>query len=249
MRDAHDRDRQGQGLSGLLDLASRTELIDELLVLVRTVPDDGAERDLWIAGQRRHAGASLSRRVNDDLRQRLTAAAVRTEAFVTIVAWVLYGLMGEVESPLRGGLGMTQVRWLTSPELAVACRTGFAPADRAPIVEALAAQKLDPGVNADVPWAMAGPSGANAAVRFYSHDAWNSVSSTIKLPAKGSVIGALAPVLTPGEAGERRSFLVAFPILRQSAADRRTANSEWAARPGGGAAPQSQGQTARQEPR
>jgi len=249
MRDAHDRDRQGQGISGLLDLASRTELIDELLVLVRTVPDDGAERDLWIAGQRRHAGASLSRRVNDDLRQRLTAAAARTEAFVTIVvpetriaraakesgggldgrAWVLYGLMGEVESPLRGGLGMTQVRWLTSPELAVACRTGFAPADRAPIVEALAAQKLDPGVNADVPWAMAGPAGANAAVRFYSHDAWNSVTSTIKLPAKGSVIGALAPVLTPGEAGERRSFLVAFPILQQSAADRRTANSEWAA--------------------
>ena len=43
------------------------------------------------------------------------------------------------------------------------------------------------------------------------------------------MIGALAPVLTPGEAGERRSFLVAFPILRQSVADRRTANSEWAA--------------------
>ena len=84
-------------------------------------------------------------------------------------------------------------------------------------------------MNADVPWAMAGPSGADSAVRYYSHDAWNSVSSTIKLPAKGSVIGALAPVLTPGEAGERRSFLVAFPILRQSAADRRTANSEWAA--------------------
>ena len=70
---------------------------------------------------------------------------------------------------------------------------------------------------------------ADPAVRHYSHDAWNSVSSTIKLPAKGAVIGALAPVLTPGEAGERRSFLVAFPILRQSVADRRTANSEWAA--------------------
>jgi hypothetical protein len=76
---------------------------------------------------------------------------------------------------------------------------------------------------------MAGPSGADSAVRYYSHDAWNSVSSTIKLPAKGSLIGALAPVLTPGEAGERRSFLAAFPILQQSVADRRTANSEWAA--------------------
>ena len=85
MRDSHDRDRQAQGLSELLDLASRTELIDELLIMVRTVPDDGAERDLWIAGHRRSSGPSLSRQVNDDLRQRLTAASVRTEAFVTIV--------------------------------------------------------------------------------------------------------------------------------------------------------------------
>ena len=42
-------------------------------------------------------------------------------------------------------------------------------------------------------------------------------------------MGALAPVLTPSEAGERRSFLVAYPILQQTTADRRTANSEWAA--------------------
>ena len=52
MRDGHERDRQGQGLSELLDLASRTELIDEMLFMVRTVPDDGAERDLWIAQHR-----------------------------------------------------------------------------------------------------------------------------------------------------------------------------------------------------
>jgi hypothetical protein len=78
--------------------------------------------------------------VNEDLRQRLTAASVRTEAFVTIVvpetrmarpakesggglegrARVLYGLMGEVGAQLRGGLAITQVTWLTSPELAVA---------------------------------------------------------------------------------------------------------------------------------
>ena len=84
-------------------------------------------------------------------------------------------------------------------------------------------------MNADVPWALAGPSGADPVVRHYSHDAWNSVTATVKLPVKGAVIGSLAPILTPGEAGERRSFLVAYPILRQSAADRRTANSEWAA--------------------
>jgi hypothetical protein len=46
---------------------------------------------------------------------------------------------------------------------------------------------------------------------------------------RSSRLPILAPVLTPGEVGERRSFLVAYPILQQTTADRRTANSEWAA--------------------
>ena len=108
--------------------------------------------------------------------------------------------------------------------------TGFAPGDRAGIIEALAAREKNPGVNADVPWAMAGPSGADTAVRHYSHDAWESVSSTIKLPAKGALIGALAPVLTPAEAGERRSVMVAFPILTQTVAERTADNAEFASR-------------------
>jgi hypothetical protein len=181
MSDGSERDRQGRGLSELLDLASRTGLVDEILFTVRTVPDDGAERDLWIDQHRRPGGPALSRQVNDDLRHSLTTASVRTEAFVTVVvpetrisrdareagggldgrARVLYGLMAEVEAQLRGGLGMTTVTWLTSPQLALACRTGFAPADRAGIVDALAAREVDPGVNADVPWAMAGPSGGH----------------------------------------------------------------------------------------
>ncbi|WP_366525343.1 SCO6880 family protein, partial [Propioniciclava sp.] len=52
--------------------------------------------------------------------------------------------------------------------------------------------------------------------------------STIKLPAKGALIGALAPVLTPAEAGERRSFMVAFPILTQTVAERTADNAEFA---------------------
>jgi hypothetical protein len=226
-----------------------TGLIDEVLFVVRTVPDDGAERDLWTAQHRQPGAPRLSRQVNDDLRDGLASASVRTEAFVTIVvpedrigrdarecggglegrARVLHGLMSEVEAQLRGGMAMTQLSWLTSPQLALACRTGFAPADRASIIDALAQREKDAHVNADVPWAMAGPSGADPLVRHYSHDAWNSLSCTITLPAKGAVMGALAPVLTPGEAGERRSFLVAYPILQPTAADRRTATSEWAA--------------------
>jgi hypothetical protein len=162
-----------------------TGLIDEVLFVVRTVPDDGAERDLWTAQHRQADAPRLSRQVNDDLRDGLASASVRSEAFVTIVvpedrigrearecggglegrARVLYGLMGEVEAQLRGGMAMTQVSWLTSPQLALACRTGFAPADRVSIIDALAQREKDTSVNADVSWAMAGPSGADPLVR------------------------------------------------------------------------------------
>lgn len=249
LADPAERDRHGAGLSELLDLCSRTELIDELLLLTRTVPDDGAERAQWMTRHRRPGAPRLARAVNDDLHSALSRASVRTEAFVTAVvpeaalakaakeagggldgrARVLYLAMGEVEAHLRGPVGMTEVSWLTSPELAVACRTGFAPGDRAGIVAALTAHHTDPGVNADVPWPIAGPSGADQSIRHYSHDAWRSVSITIKLPVKGAVLGALAPILTPTEQGERRSYLVSFPILRPHIADRKSASSEWAA--------------------
>ena len=249
LREPEDRERQGRGLSELLDLASQTELVDEVLLLARTVPEDGAERDQWLARHRRPGGPVAVRRINDELQQSLTRASVRTESFITVIipegrlgkqakesggglagrARVIYGLLGEVEAQLRGGLGMTNVKWLTSPELALACRTGFAPADRAGIIDALGARQSDPTVNADVPWAMAGPSGADPLARHYSHDAWNSVSSTVKLPVKGAAMGALLPVLTPSDRGERRSLMVAYPILSQSAAGRQSATSEWAA--------------------
>nr|WP_300150227.1 SCO6880 family protein [Propionicimonas sp.] len=129
---------------------------------------------------------------------------------------------------------MTDVTWLTSPQLALAVRTGFAPADRAGIIDALGAHQTDPAVCTDVPWAMAGPSGADTTMRHYSHDAWNSISSTIKLPDRGACLGALAPVLTPSEPGERRSYTVVFPILPFSRADRQTASGEWAADMGEG---------------
>ena len=249
MDDVAARDRYGEALAGLLDVAGRTEKIDEILLMVRTVPEDGAERELWVQRHRRSDAPQLADQINTDLTQGLTRASVRTEQFVTIVipeariaksakesgggfegrCRELHLLMAEVEAQLRGPLGMTSVRWLSSPELALACRTGFAPGDRAGIVEALALAEKEPGVNADIPWAMAGPSGADATVRHYSHDAWNSISSTIKLPNRGAVLGALAPILTPSESGERRSFVVAFPIVAQTKADRHSGNAEWAA--------------------
>ncbi len=253
LRAADERIRQGKGLAELIDQASRTELIEEILFLVRTVPEDGAERDQWLTRHRRPEGPAQARTINDELQARLTRASVRTEAFVTVVvpesrigkeakesgggfegrARVLYGVIAEVAAQLKAAMGMTAVNWLTSPELALACRTGFAPGDRAGIIDALVERGSNPQVNADIPWAMAGPSGADPAARHYSHDAWNSISCTIKLPIKGAVMGALAPVLTPTEPGERRSYLVAYPILNQSTAARQSATGEWMADLGG----------------
>ncbi|MBU4188893.1 MAG: PrgI family protein [Actinobacteria bacterium] len=249
LADSTERASQAAGLAALLNACARTELVDELLFVVRSVPDDGAEREQWMARHHQPDTPELARRVNEGLADMLSRASVRTEAFVTLVVperrlareareygrgiegrgRALALVMAEVEEHLRAGLRIREVEWLTSPQLAVAVRTGFAPGDRASIVDALAAHQQNPDVNAAVPWDLAGPSGADLAMRHYGHDAWNSISATIKLPARGAVIGALAPVLTPTEPEERRSLLVAFPILAQTTADRQTANSEWTA--------------------
>jgi hypothetical protein len=249
-----DRSMMGRGLSDLLDACSRSESVNDLIFVVRTVPDDGAEREQWINRNRRPGAPVVVRQVNDDLNQTLARAAVRTEQFVTLVvndrqlarnarelgkgiegrARILMLVMAEVEAQLRGGMGCTKVTWLTSPELAAVTRTGFAPGDRAGIVDALAAADRDPSVSADVPWAMAGPSGADLVARHYSHDAWNSISSTIKLPARGALMGALAPVLAPQRPGERRSLMVCYPIVSQAAADRESSNTNWLADMGQG---------------
>ena len=85
MSSPQQRDRYGDGLSALLEAASRTELIDEIILMVRTVPEDGAERDQWITRHRRGGAPHLARTVNDDLQASLTGASVRTEVFVTVV--------------------------------------------------------------------------------------------------------------------------------------------------------------------
>lgn len=247
--DPTERASQGAGLATLLNACARTELVDEVLFTIRCGPDDGAARDHWMNDNHTPDAHPLARHVNLNLAAMLVRAAVRTEAFVTLVvperrlareareygrgvdgrARALAMVMAEVEDHLRAGLRIREVEWLTSPQLAAAVRTGFAPGDAAGIIDALAAHQIDPAVNPDVPWAMAGPSGADLAMRHYSHDAWNSISATIKLPPRGAVIGALAPVLAPTEPEERRCLLIAYPILAQTVADRQTASAEWSA--------------------
>ena len=165
--EARERDRMGEGLAQLQEVLARTDLARMLVIQVRTVPDDGAERAQWVAKNRRADSPALSRRVNDDLAVSLTAAGVRTEAFVTVVvaesaiarparqagrgligrARVLYGLLAEVEAHLLGAVRCTSVDWLDSADLAAAVRTGFAPSDRAVLVQAAADAATHPGTS------------------------------------------------------------------------------------------------------
>ena len=80
-----ERDRMGAGLAELCEIAARTELVDVLALQVRTVPDDGAERAAWERAHARPDAPTLAARVNALLGATLTPAAVRTEAFVTVV--------------------------------------------------------------------------------------------------------------------------------------------------------------------
>lgn len=233
------RARMGAGLADLLDAAGTGEMISLLALQVRTIPDDGAEREAWQRHHRSPSAPSLARAVTDELATVMTHAAVRHEALLTVVvsehrlarpareagggvdgrARVLYGLMGEIESRLLGGLGATGVVWLDTAGLASAIRTGFAPGDRAQL--RAAELDTDAGTTAGLPMGAAGPSTAPVPERrFYAHDAWRSVSCTILLPDKGAVMGALAPVLTPTDAGERRSLTVFFEPIARHKADR-----------------------------
>jgi len=249
MAEADERDRMAAGLAELQEIVSRTELIELFAIQVRTVPDDGAERADWVRRHRKTAAPALARDVNNTLALHLMPAAVRNEAFVTVVvseeriarsakeagggidgrARVLYGAMGEVEARLRGSIGCIDVTWLDSPALAAAIRTGFAPGDRAALVAAHLAAKDTPQVATGVPMAAAGPSTAHTEMRHYSHDAWSSVTDTILLPDQGAILGALAPVFVPSAPGERRSVTVFYPAMSQSKADKVTGREEMSA--------------------
>jgi hypothetical protein len=249
MAEPAERDRMASGLAELQEIASRTELIDLFAIQVRTVPDDGAERADWVRKHRKPSSPVLSRQVNDTLSVNLMPAAVRTEAFVTVVvaedriakpakqsgggidgrARVLYGAMGEVEARLRGPIGCTEVTWLDSPSMAFAIRTGFAPGDRAALIAADLAAKGNPSIATGIAMAAAGPSAAQTEMRHYDHDAWSSVTDTILLPDQGAILGALAPVFVPSAPGERRSVTIFYPAMSQSKADKVTGREEMSA--------------------
>jgi hypothetical protein len=219
--------------------------VSAVALQIRTLPDDGAERTAWQQAQLRRTAPALALAVDAELAAAMTSAGVRHEAFVTVVvperriaraakeagggvdgrARVLYGVMGEIEARLVGPVGCTSVTWLDSPGLAAAIRTGFAPGDRAGLMAAELAASGDPRVAAALPMAAAGPTVTpQPERRHYVHDAWHSATCTVLLPDKGAVMGALAPVLTPTTAGERRCATVFFEPINSAKADRLVGN-------------------------
>lgn len=246
MSDQSELARFAGGMTDLVDTAARGDLITEVHVMVRATPDDCAERELWLRDHITDEAPDASVATNIEL-LRWGQAGTRSECFITVVVpesrlareakhlggklagrmSALLAVASETETALTGAIGVSSVEWLTSPQLAAAVRTGFAPADRAALIQAQAQQTVDGGVCTEVPWALAGPSHAIPAVRHWTHDAWHSVTSTLKLLERGTRMGALASVLVPSSVSERRSLTVVFPIERQSVADRKASQAEF----------------------
>ncbi len=248
LTEASTRNRYGAGLSELLETAARTELVDLVALHVRTIPDDGAEREHWVGQHRSDDAPALARRVNKQLETQLLPAAVRTEAFVTVVVSesrlpreargrraeetrvaVIHGVMREVEARLLGAMGCAQVEWLDKAGFAVAVRTGFDPGHRSVLKAAELARSTNPRVQDAVPLAACGPTSTSAQFRRYDHGPWSSVSATIVLPDQGALLGSMAPLLTPSAPGERRSLTAYFAPIAQRTADRLTSREEMSA--------------------
>lgn len=249
LADDADRDLMGAGLAEMLEAATASGQIDLIALQVRTVPDDGTERAAWVAANTRSDEPPVSAQVHAELAAMTAGAAVRREAFVTVVvredviakdarragrgligrARILYAILAEVETRLTGSIGASSVTWLDTQDLAVAIRTGFEPGDAPALADAALHHASDQSIAAGVPVAAAGPTLAQTAMRSYQHGEWESVSSTILLPRKGARMGALARVLVPSRPGERRAMTVFYrPISRQSA-DRATSRAEMSA--------------------
>jgi len=249
MSDEPDRFRMGSGLAEMFEAATAGNQIDTIALQVRTVPDDGTERAEWVRLNARDDEPRVSASINAQLEQMTAGAAVRREAFMTVVvaedviskdakragrgvagrARILYSILTEVESRLTGSIGCTHVTWLDTAELAVAIRTGFEPGDAPALADAAIHHHCDETIATGIPVAAAGPANAFTAMRSYRHGEWESISSTILLPRKGARMGALARVLVPSQPGERRALTVFYRPISQQSADRGTGRAEMSA--------------------
>ncbi|MEW2507641.1 SCO6880 family protein [Amycolatopsis sp. NPDC047767] len=216
--------RLADQLGSLLATLAHREVVDRMSLVIRTVPDTGAEYAAWRAAHEVADVPEVARRAARELDRTVGAVSVRHEVFVTFSgsedslrrpaaaagggvegrAVVLYRVLDGLEDRLRG-LGAQRVVWLSGGGLAEAIRTGFSPASAA---------VLAAGRQGGVAWAVAGPGRAPApTARVYRHDGFATVSYSVLMPEGGTVFGSLGGLLAVRTAGERRSLAVHYEAL------------------------------------
>jgi hypothetical protein len=243
------RDGYADQLGSMLAATARSGGIARVSILVRTVPDDGAERAAWVADHQVTTAPEVVRLATAQIEASVMAGAVRHEVFVTVGvdetaalrraareagggvtgrARVLARHLQEVEQRLRA-MGCTQVTWLDSEEMAAAIRTGYSPA-AAGVIEA-ARQQAARGrstMTGTLPGA-AGPTIAPLpAARVYTHDAYATVSYALLLPDLPTQVGALARALIPSTPGERRCLALHYEPLDPEKSAKKVQKEVWA---------------------
>lgn len=236
MLSATDCERLAARLGNLLLAIGHHDVIDRMSLLVRTVPDDGTEYQVWRAAHRDPGAPPLAAHTAVELDSLIGSISVRTELFVTISgtetalrrparaagggitgrAYVLYRALDGFDDTLKG-LGVQSVSWLTGPLMAEAIRTGFNPGAAA----GLANQHYTHPTGGGLPMAAAGPAEAPPPTpRAYHHDGYSSVSYAVLMGEGGTVFGSLGPLLSVRTAGERRTVAIHYELLSTRAAAR-----------------------------
>ncbi|WP_231104722.1 SCO6880 family protein [Haloechinothrix halophila] len=229
-------ERLASRLGNLLLSLGHREVIDRMCLLVRTVPDDGTEYEVWRGDHEVPDAPGLSRQASNELDRTIGNVSVRHELFVTVSgpeaklrkpaaaagggvagrAHALYRVLDGLEDPLKA-LGVQTVEWLDGAGMAEALRTGFNPAARA--VLATAHERGVPGRGLEK--AAAGPTEAPPPPpRSYTHDGFTSVAYTVLMPEAGTVFGSLGPLLAVRTAGERRTLAIHYEVLDSRRAHR-----------------------------
>ncbi|WP_344864084.1 SCO6880 family protein [Amycolatopsis ultiminotia] len=215
--------RLASRLGNLLATLAHRDVVDRMSLLIRTVPDTGADYDAWRAEHERADAPEAARRAARELDRTIGRVAVRHEVFVTFTgpedalrrpataagggidgrAVVLYRVLDGLTDRLRS-LGAERVTWLSGAGLAQAIRTGFNPGSAG----VLSAR------DRRVPWATAGPTHAPApTARVYRHDGFATVSYAVVMPEAGTTFGSLGGLLAIRTAGERRALAVHYEAL------------------------------------
>ncbi len=222
-------ERLASRLGNLLISVGHRDVVDRLSLLVRTVPDDGTEHEVWRAAHQSRSAPALALRASAELDAAIGAVAVRHELFLTVSgtetalrrpaqaagggvtgrAHALYRVLDGIEDGVKA-LNVRSLSWLSSPALAQAIRTGFNPGAAAALEHA----HLTRAPGGDWPMSLAGPVQAPAPpARSYVHDGFSSVTYAVLMPEAGTVFGSLAPLLAVKTAGERRCLAIHYEVL------------------------------------